>query len=150
MSVEDTIEYELPVGNGIMRQIQVDLSYKSYTEHVRMVVELYAPEVLMVRNIFDEKTFELCLHAAANNCLVIVEVVSSSIAGGLARLANLVNLDQKPYIMQLFASSFQLAILPELVTKKGKTNEQVLQIQSLAGSNEVADKISRCNFNITD
>ena len=147
MTVENPVEYKLYSSNGIIRQVQVDLSKKTYAEHVQTVVERYAPEVLMVRDIPDAQTLELCLNAAANDCLVIVEVVASHAGGALAKLVSLAVSERQFYVSQLISECLQLVVAQKLVPSKKIDDILSLATEVLVSTPEVVNKIRNGNFN---
>jgi type II secretory ATPase GspE/PulE/Tfp pilus assembly ATPase PilB-like protein len=85
VTVEDPIEYQLPIINQVQVNRKVDFSF---SEALRTIVR-QDPDVIMVGETRDKETADLAINAALTGHLVFSTLHTNDAAGGIIRLNNM-------------------------------------------------------------
>lgn len=117
VTVEDPIEYVYTDRKSVVSQREVGIDTASFGDALRAVVR-EAPDVILIGELRDVETFDVCLKAAETGHLVFSTVHTSSAAETLNRIVNMFPPHDKEQVCQRLSRSLVATLSQKLVPKK--------------------------------
>lgn len=117
ITIEDPIEYVYTDRKSIVSQREVGIDTDSFADALRAVVR-EAPDVILIGEMRDVDTFDVCLKAAETGHLVFSTVHTSSAAETLNRIINMFPPHDKEQVCQRLSKSLVATLSQKLVPAK--------------------------------
>jgi len=117
ITVEDPVEYVYTDRKSVVSQREVGIDTGSFQDALRAVVR-EAPDVILIGEMRDVETFDVCLKAAETGHLVFSTVHTSSAAETLNRIINMFPPHDKEQICQRLSKSLVSTLSQKLIPRK--------------------------------
>jgi twitching motility protein PilT len=135
ITVQDSIEFEFPEGNCLIRQREVGCDPVRQKQALRAALR-QAPDILAAGEVRDGQTLELCLQAAQTGRMVIATLSTTTPEQTLATLAAYFPLDQRRRVLGRIAEALTAVVGHTLLPRKG--GGQVVAMETLFNNPGVA------------
>jgi twitching motility protein PilT len=132
VTLEDPIEFLHRHQKSNVNQREIGRDTGTFAEGIRHVFR-QAPDVVVVGELRDPETFEICLRAANTGHLVLTTVHSDNATNIIDRAVNMFDTHQQNLIRMLLAETLLLSIAQRLVPKKDGTG-RILALEKFISS----------------
>ncbi len=139
ITVEDPIEFLFPPGRGIVIQREVGSDTRSYSDALRAALR-QDPNVLVVSELRDRESADVCLRAAEMGHLVIASLNTQDVLGSIERLLGLFAPDEQAAVRARLADHLQAVLCLRLVLRADSTG-LVPAVEALLATAAVRDAI---------
>ncbi|MGB1260605.1 MAG: type IV pilus twitching motility protein PilT, partial [Akkermansiaceae bacterium] len=152
ITIEDPIEYLFSNHQSYFSQRELGSDTTSFSAALRAALR-QSPDIILVGEIRDFETAQICLQAAETGHLVLATLHSSGVTDTLQRITNLMPIDQRDSLLDLL--SYQLIGVISQKLLPGKEAGMVLAVEHLQNAAatrawiregnkaEIADHINR-------
>jgi twitching motility protein PilT len=141
ITLEDPIEYVHKPKRSNINQREVGADATSYTQGLRSVFR-QAPDVIMVGEMHDEKSFEIALRAASAGHLVLSSLCASNSTAAIDSMVNRFPDHLRAQVRQQLADTLLLIFAQRLLPRKG-SKAMALAFEKLINSRRVRDFIRK-------
>jgi twitching motility protein PilT len=144
VTVEDPIEYVHPDKNCIVSQREVGLDTESFTEALKHVLR-QAPDVILIGEMRDRETMNVCLQASETGHLVFSTVHTPSAYETMDRIINMFPPHDKPQISLRMSNSLRGIVSQKLVPRADGTG-RVAAVEVMIATPTVAKLVEEMKF----
>jgi twitching motility protein PilT len=120
VTVEDPIEFIFQSGKGLVIQREVGSDTASYQDALRAALR-QDPDVIMVGELRDRESADICLKAAETGHLVITSLHTPDVARSIGRVAGLFPADEQEMVRQRLADNLQAVVSLRLLLRADAT-----------------------------
>ncbi len=114
VTIEDPIEYVHPDKNSIVSQREIGIDTKNFAAALRASLR-EAPDVILVGELRDQETMQICLQAAETGHLVMSTLHTSSAAESMERMLSMFEPHEKALVQQRLSKTLRAIISQKLV-----------------------------------
>lgn len=144
VSVEDPIEFVHPDKQCIVSQREVGIDTLSFSEALKHVLR-QAPDVILIGEMRDVETMNVCLQAAETGHLVFSTVHTPSSAETMDRIINMFPPHDKPQISMRLSGSLRGIVSQRLVPRADGTG-RVAAVEVMIATPTIAKLIEEMKF----
>jgi twitching motility protein PilT len=116
VTVEDPIEFIFPGGKGLVIQREVGTDTASYSDALRAALR-QDPDIIMVGELRDRESADICLKAAETGHLVITSLHTPDVPRAIGRLVGLFPAEEQDTVRARFADNLQAVIALRLLMR---------------------------------
>jgi twitching motility protein PilT len=116
VTVEDPIEFLFPGGKGLVIQREVGSDTASYSDALRAALR-QDPDIIMVGELRDRESADICLKAAETGHLVITSLHTPDVPRAIGRLVGLFPSDDHETVRARLADNLQAVIALRLLMR---------------------------------
>ncbi|HUL58810.1 MAG TPA: PilT/PilU family type 4a pilus ATPase [Anaeromyxobacteraceae bacterium] len=116
ITVEDPIEFIFAGGKGLVIQREVGSDTASYTDALRAALR-QDPDIIMVGELRDRESADICLKAAETGHLVITSLHTPDVPRAIGRLVGLFPADEQETVRARLADNLQTVIALRLLMR---------------------------------
>ncbi|HET9554003.1 MAG TPA: PilT/PilU family type 4a pilus ATPase [Anaeromyxobacteraceae bacterium] len=116
VTVEDPIEFLFPGGKGLVIQREVGSDTASYSDALRAALR-QDPDIIMVGELRDRESADICLKAAETGHLVITSLHTPDVPRAVGRLVGLFPADEQDTVRGRLADNLQAVIALRLLMR---------------------------------
>jgi twitching motility protein PilT len=116
ITVEDPIEFLFPGGKGLVIQREVGSDTASYSDALRAALR-QDPDIIMVGELRDRESADICLKAAETGHLVITSLHTPDVPRAVGRLVGLFPSDEQDTVRARLADNLQAVIALRLLMR---------------------------------
>jgi len=116
VTVEDPIEFLFPGGKGLVIQREVGSDTASYTDALRAALR-QDPDIIMVGELRDRESADICLKAAETGHLVITSLHTPDVSRAIGRLVGLFPSDDQETVRARLADNLQAVLALRLLMR---------------------------------
>jgi twitching motility protein PilT len=116
VTVEDPIEFIFPSGKGLVIQREVGSDTASFTDALRAALR-QDPDIIMVGELRDRESTDICLKAAETGHLVISSLHTPDVTRAIGRVVGLFPADEQETVRGRLADNLQAAISLRLLMR---------------------------------
>ncbi len=116
ITVEDPIEFLFPGGKGLVIQREVGSDTASYSDALRAALR-QDPDIIMVGELRDRESADICLKAAETGHLVITSLHTPDVPRAVGRLVGLFPADEQDTVRGRLADNLQAVIALRLLMR---------------------------------
>jgi twitching motility protein PilT len=116
VTVEDPIEFIFPAGKGLVIQREVGADTASYSDALRAALR-QDPDVIMVGELRDRESADICLKAAETGHLVIGSLHTPDVVRSIGRVVGLFPADEQETVRARFADNVQAVLSLRLLMR---------------------------------
>lgn len=129
VTIEDPIEYLYVDKKAYINQREVGLDVESYDSAIRSLMR-EDPDVILIGEMRDQKTFQTALQAAETGHLVFSTIHASSAPGAITRILELFPTDMHTNIRQALVANLKAIVYQKLVrsVKPGVDRVPVVEV----------------------
>jgi twitching motility protein PilT len=129
VTIEDPIEYLYVDKKAYVNQREIGLDVESYESAIRSLMR-EDPDVILIGEMRDQKTFQTALQAAETGHLVFSTIHASSAPGALTRILELFPTDMHTNIRQALVANLKAIVYQKLVrsVKPGADRVPVVEV----------------------
>jgi len=135
ISLEEPIEFLHKHKKSNVNQREVGRDTESFEEGLRGVFR-QAPDVIVIGEMRDRKTFEIAIRAARTGHLVLSTMNSFDSTAVIQTIINMFPVEQQGLIRMMLADSLRLSLSQRLV-KKADGSGMLMAVEKLANSHRV-------------
>ena len=140
VTVEDPIEFLFPAGaKGLVIQREVGTDTPSYTDALRLALR-QDPDVIMVGELRDRETADICLKAAETGHLVITSLHTPDVPRSVGRLVGMFPSDEQETVRGRLAENLQAVISLRLLIR-ADASMLIPAVEALLTTSKVRDLI---------
>jgi twitching motility protein PilT len=144
VTIEDPIEFVHPDKQCIVSQREVGIDTLSFTEALRHVLR-QAPDVILIGEMRDAETMNICLQASETGHLVFSTVHTPSAYETMDRIINMFPPHDKPQIAMRISNSLRGIVAQRLVPRADGTG-RVAAVEVMIATPTVAKLIEEQKF----
>jgi twitching motility protein PilT len=144
VTVEEPIEYVHPDKSCLVSQREVGIDTVSFTEALRHVLR-QAPDVILIGEMRDTETMNICLQASETGHLVFSTVHTPSAYETMDRIINMFPPHDKPQISLRLANSLRAIVSQKLVPRADGTG-RVAAVEVMIATPTIAKLIEEMKF----
>lgn len=116
VTVEDPIEFLFPGGKGLVIQREVGSDTASYSDALRAALR-QDPDIIMVGELRDRESADICLKAAETGHLVITSLHTPDVPRAVGRLVGLFPSDEQDTVRARLADNLQAVVALRLLMR---------------------------------
>jgi twitching motility protein PilT len=116
ITVEDPIEFLFPGGKGLVIQREVGSDTASYSDALRAALR-QDPDIIMVGELRDRESADICLKAAETGHLVITSLHTPDVPRAVGRLVGLFPSDEQDTVRARLADNLQAVVALRLLMR---------------------------------
>jgi len=116
ITVEDPIEFLFPGGKGLVIQREVGSDTASYSDALRAALR-QDPDIIMVGELRDRESADICLKAAETGHLVITSLHTPDVPRAVGRLVGLFPSDEQDTVRGRLADNLQAVVALRLLMR---------------------------------
>jgi twitching motility protein PilT len=116
ITVEDPIEFLFPGGKGLVIQREVGSDTASYSDALRAALR-QDPDIIMVGELRDRESADICLKAAETGHLVITSLHTPDVPRAVGRLVGLFPADEQDTVRGRLADNLQAVVALRLLMR---------------------------------
>ncbi len=116
ITVEDPIEFLFPGGKGLVIQREVGSDTASYSDALRAALR-QDPDIIMVGELRDRESADICLKAAETGHLVITSLHTPDVPRAVGRLVGLFPSDEQDTVRSRLADNLQAVVALRLLMR---------------------------------
>jgi len=116
ITVEDPIEFIFPGGKGLVIQREVGTDTASYSDALRAALR-QDPDIIMVGELRDRESADICLKAAETGHLVITSLHTPDVPRAIGRLVGLFPAEEQDTVRARLADNLQAVIALRLLMR---------------------------------
>ncbi len=116
VTVEDPIEFIFNAGKGLVIQREVGTDTASYSDALRAALR-QDPDILMVGELRDRESADICLKAAETGHLVITSLHTPDVARAIGRVVGLFPSDEQETVRGRLADNLQAVVALRLLIR---------------------------------
>jgi len=116
ITVEDPIEFLFPGGKGLVIQREVGSDTASYSDALRAALR-QDPDIIMVGELRDRESADICLKAAETGHLVITSLHTPDVSRAIGRLVGLFPSDDQETVRARLADNLQAVLALRLLMR---------------------------------
>jgi twitching motility protein PilT len=116
VTVEDPIEFLFPGGKGLAIQREVGSDTASYSDALRAALR-QDPDIIMVGELRDRESADICLKAAETGHLVITSLHTPDVPRAIGRLVGLFPSDEQETVRARLADNLQAVVALRLLMR---------------------------------
>lgn len=132
VTIEDPIEYVHPDKGCIVSQREVGLDTSKFGDALRAALR-EAPDLILVGELRDQETMQICLQAAETGHLVFSTLHTASAAESLERILSMFQPHEKALVQQRLAKTLRGILSQKLVpTVDGKGRKCAIEILNVS------------------
>ncbi len=139
VTVEDPIEFIFQSGKGLVIQREVGADTASYQDALRAALR-QDPDVIMVGELRDRESADICLKAAETGHLVITSLHTPDVVRSVGRVVGLFPADEQEGVRQRLADNLQAAVSLRLLLRADATG-LVPAVEALLATSFVREAI---------
>jgi twitching motility protein PilT len=143
VTVEDPIEFIFPGGKGLVIQREVGSDTASYSDALRAALR-QDPDIIMVGELRDRESADICLKAAETGHLVITSLHTPDIPRAIGRLVGLFPSDEQDTVRARLADNIQ-AVLALRLLMRADAAGLVPAVEALLATSTVREMIRDAN-----
>lgn len=135
VTIQDSLEFDLGPGSGIVRQREIGRDPRRHQRAVRAAIQ-QAPDILAVGEIRDAETANLALQAAQTGRLVLAQVPANGLVDTLYFFVDAFPESHRSWVLSRLADQLKALLVHTLVHRVG--GGQVASVESLFNNPSIA------------
>jgi len=139
VTVEDPIEFIFAGGKGLVIQREVGTDTASYTDALRAALR-QDPDIIMVGELRDRESADICLKAAETGHLVITSLHTPDVPRAIGRLVGLFPAEEQDTVRGRLADNLQAVIALRLLMRSDATG-LIPAVEALLATSTVRELI---------
>jgi twitching motility protein PilT len=139
ITVEDPIEFIFPGGKGLVNQREVGSDTASYSDALRAALR-QDPDIIMVGELRDRESADICLKAAETGHLVITSLHTPDVPRAIGRLVGLFPAEEQDTVRARLADNLQ-AVIALLLLMRADAAGLIPAVEALLATSTVRELI---------